>query len=360
VLDDGQPKYLNSPETRVFRKSEALYGIHRAKSEIRSRGLAVVVEGYMDVIPVHVAGISNAVASLGTAFTREQARRVTRYAPEAVLIYDGDQAGRLASLRACVSAAEAGLRLRIGRLPPEHDPDSFLRQHGVEALNGLISEAPYYLDFIIGDAPSGDLEEVIKFALGVVARVEDPIRSSLDLRRLSELSGIAEFALTRSLERARSGKGSEVETPADTSPCDKLEKSIVSILVGLPEYAERVLETVKPADFTDPRMRLITETVLDRRSRNLAADAGALVSAVEDEPTRKLLIECSVGEELAGDAERIVEDHIVCMRRRIITRRIADLRRQIQTAEGQGDRERLKDLLSKRQDLAQDLRQLST
>jgi DNA primase len=365
VLDAGLPKYLNSPETRVFKKSNTLYGIHTAKSEVRGAGVAVVVEGYMDVIALHSHGVGNAVASLGTAFTSEQGRALRRYCDTVVFAYDGDEAGRRAGLRGCAVAAEADLKVRVVRLPDGDDPDSFVRRAGKDALAALIDEAPHYLDFIFSEARGRDAEEVIKFALGVIRRIKDPIRVALDVKRLAGLSGVAEGALTKSLTTA-GGPGARpvVENPPrgqerDSAPCDKLEKSLISILIGFPEYADRILENVSPSDFLDHRMRKIAEVILGRKSRNLGFDASALLSVVEDDATRSVLIECSVSDH-AGDAERIVSDHILCIRKRGINREIEDLRQQIRRAEKDGSGDLLESLLARRQELAHELRLLST
>jgi DNA primase len=350
VLAEGQPKYLNSPETKLFNKSETLYGLHRAKNELRTRDLAIVVEGYMDVIPLHAQGLANTVASLGTAFTLEQGRRLRRYSSEAVLVYDGDEAGRLAALRACGPAVRGGLKVRVATMPEGHDPDSFIREHGREALEDLIREAPYYIDFVLAQSPEGDIEEAVRFALGIIARVGDPLRMALDLKRLSEGSGVPEVMLQASMGQSRDRRGEKKEQPEtekeESIPCDRIEKSIISILVGLPEFADRILGAISPEDFTDRRLRTIADAILDRKSRNLAIDASAVMSGIEDDAARKLLIDCSVSSDITGDPERIVSDHVLYVKRKALNREIAKLRKRIQIAEKEGDAAELQALLS--------------
>ena len=366
VLDSSEPKYLNSPETRAFKKSSTLYGIHTAKNELRAQGVAVVVEGYMDVIALASHGIRNTVASLGTAFTPDQARALRRYCEAVVLLYDGDEAGKIASLRACAVAAEADLKVRVARLPADHDPDSFVRSEGKEVLAGLVAAAPHYVDFVLAERSTRDLEEVVKFALGIVARVADPVRASLDLKKLADASGVAETALSKSLSSAvksRSRGTAREKEPAEhkieRAPCDRVEKSLISILVGFPEYAEQILESVAPSDFLDHRMRKIAEAILDRRSKRLGFDASALVNVIDDEEARDLLIECSISSHV-GDTGRMVADHILCIKKRGVAREIADLRNQIRRAEKEGDRRLLESLLAKRHKLALELKLLST
>jgi DNA primase len=360
VLDQRSPKYLNSPETKLFKKSETLFGIHRAKGHLRAAGVGIVVEGYMDVIPLHAQGLGNTVASLGTAFTFEQAARLRRYCPDVVFLYDGDNAGKIAALRACEPAVQAGLKVRVAQLPDEHDPDSFLRERGREALEQVVSAALYYVDFVFSQTRSEDVEEAVRYLLRIISKIREPIRTSLDLKRLAEKSGIPMAMLEISLKTIAQDRGmGPREYKDETITCDRIEKAIISMMIGLPECADRILCAISPEDFADRRTRRIAEVMLDRKSRSLAYDVSALVSTIEDEPTRKLLIDCSVNSEITGDPERIVSDHLSYLKRKAIQREIGKLRMQIQIAEKEGDAELLKSLLSKRQSLAEELRLLS-
>jgi hypothetical protein len=221
------------------------------------------------------------------------------------------------------------------------------------------------VDFALSYGPSDDPEEAVKFVLRIVSAIRDPIRVSLDLKRLSDGCGISEVALQKSLESVSRDKRSAPprgEEPRKVEPiaCDKIEKSIISMVIGIPQCADRVFEEISPTDFADQRVQRIAEVILDRKSKGLAFDVSALVSAIEDEPTRQLLIESSVTGDFGGDEEKAVSDHISCMKRRAIGREIESLRRQIKMAEKAGDAELLQSLLSRRQSLAQDLKLLST
>ena len=139
VLDRGEPKYLNSPETPVFSKGRELYGLFEARTAIRQRGYALVVEGYMDVVALAQAGFDNAVATLGTACTAEHVQKLVRFSDAVVFSFDGDAAGRRAAGRALEASLPHATDTRSFRflfLPAEHDPDSFVREHGAEAFEG--------------------------------------------------------------------------------------------------------------------------------------------------------------------------------------------------------------------------------
>ncbi|HMC13446.1 MAG TPA: DNA primase, partial [Gallionellaceae bacterium] len=143
VLDKGEPKYLNSPETPLFEKGRELYGLFQAQKAIRAEGLALVVEGYMDVVALAQLGVEYAVATLGTATTPYHIQKLLRLTDHVVFCFDGDAAGRRAAWRALENALphlQDGKQLRFLFLPPEHDPDSYIREHGKEAFERLLGE----------------------------------------------------------------------------------------------------------------------------------------------------------------------------------------------------------------------------
>ena len=147
VLDNSLPKYLNSPESAFFTKGRYLYGLHCAPQGIREKGFALLTEGYMDVIALHKAGFSNTVASLGTALTREQAKRLRRYTTRVVLLYDSDEAGIQAALRGGEILRDAGVRPDVLTLTETKDPDEFLKIHGTEAFQQAIEKVRTFVEF---------------------------------------------------------------------------------------------------------------------------------------------------------------------------------------------------------------------
>ena len=161
VLDDSKPKYLNSPETPVFSKGRELYGLFEARQAIRERGFCLVVEGYMDVVALAQSGFGNAVATLGTACTTDHIQKLFRFTDAVVFSFDGDDAGRRAAGRALEAALPHATDLRQVRflfLPPEHDPDSFVRELGADAFERAIEQAtPLSRQLLAHAAADGDL-----------------------------------------------------------------------------------------------------------------------------------------------------------------------------------------------------------
>ena len=181
ILGDGEPKYLNSPETLIFNKRRLLFGLDRAHRAIARAGFAIVVEGYMDAISVAAAGIENVVASLGTAFAAEQAKLLLRYAPEMRFCYDSDAAGQEATLRALAVARAAGATVKVLRVPDGKDPDEYIRKHGEVAFRKLVEAALPFIEYrmvrVLETADKESLQgrlDTLAALLPVLAEVKSP------------------------------------------------------------------------------------------------------------------------------------------------------------------------------------------
>jgi DNA primase len=162
ILDKGEPKYLNSPETPLFSKGRELYGLFEGRDELRKENTAIVVEGYMDVVMLAQHGVGNAVATLGTATTPDHVRKLSRLVDRIVFSFDGDKAGRKAAwraLEACLPQLSDTKRIDFLFLPAEHDPDTFVKEHGEEAFREMLDSASSFSGFMLGTlAERNDLE----------------------------------------------------------------------------------------------------------------------------------------------------------------------------------------------------------
>ncbi len=176
TLGEGEPKYLNSPESKVFNKSRNLYGLHLAIPTVREEKRIMVVEGYLDCITAHQYGFQNTVAALGTAFTRDQSRLISRYTKDVVLAFDEDAAGSAAAMRGAGLLQENGARVSILRLPEGKDPDDFLRAHGRETFEAQLREHTLgYLEFklekLLYQYNPGDVVERVEIVGQIVAEL---------------------------------------------------------------------------------------------------------------------------------------------------------------------------------------------
>lgn len=203
VLDDSSPKYLNSPDTLLFNKRHLLYGLDAAFRSIKESGLAIVVEGYMDVITAHGFGFTNVVASLGTAFTPEQAGLLERCSVSQVLFaYDSDAAGQSATFRALATVRERGFNVKVVSIPEGKDPDEFLRRHGPEAFARVVAQAMPFVDYQLQQALESidysTLEgkvAVVSKILPVLASVGNAVEVNGHIARLAQKLNIDESAI---------------------------------------------------------------------------------------------------------------------------------------------------------------------
>jgi DNA primase len=184
-----EPKYVNSPETVLYKKGQHLYALHLAREAIVAGKCALLMEGYMDVIRAHQCGFTNAVASCGTALTEEQARTLKKYAPTVLFVYDGDDAGQKAMLRGSEILLDQDFAVKIVALPPEHDPDTYLREAGAEAFRAQLSSARDAIEFFLEAAAKRHNPATIdgkvqaaEAVLPLLLRVRNPVARGEGLR----------------------------------------------------------------------------------------------------------------------------------------------------------------------------------
>ena len=276
VMGDGKPKYLNSPETVIFDKSRNLYGLNFARSSRKKQLL--VCEGYMDVISLHQAGFTNAVASLGTALTSQHASLLKRYTDEAVLTYDSDEAGIRAALRAVPLLKEAGVTARVLHMAPYKDPDEFIKALGAEAFQERIDQAENSFMFEVSvlekSFDMGDPEEKTKFFQAVARRISE---FELELERENYIEAIAgKYQISfqglrkmvmnwlmqgvpRRKEPVKPGNRREKE--------DGIRKSQRLILTWLAEHPgiyPAVSQYIRPEDFSDELYQKAAELLFEQ------------------------------------------------------------------------------------------------
>ena len=250
ILGEGQPKYLNSPETPIYSKSRTLYAIDHAREPIRRRGFAILVEGYMDCLALHQVGIQNVIASCGTSLTEQQAKLLLRYTDRIVVNFDPDTAGANAAVRSLGIFVENGFNIRILTLPKGDDPDSFVKTKGVEAYVKLLDGAPQYMDYLVSRARS---EHDIRTVEGKVAAVNQilPFVSLISnrLERVEQAKHVAEsFGVEESVIREElkkgiiSGKGKfEIQSSKLITALSSSEKNLLKAIVGNAKTAKEII-----------------------------------------------------------------------------------------------------------------------
>ncbi|MBN2564829.1 MAG: DNA primase [Candidatus Eisenbacteria bacterium] len=372
ALGDQEPKYLNSPETRVYHKGQYLYGLAQARLALRSSREAVLVEGYMDLLALWDGGFHNVVASAGTALTPEQARIIERYADRVFVAYDGDSAGRAAAVRAAELLVRHGLKVRVVSFPEGSDPDAFVRSKGPDALAERLAGASDFIDFLLlvnpPDTPERR-ESAARELLDTVAGIDDPIKADLMLEKIAEALSIDRGALTRALDgrrasavrRAAAGSagpsaGKDRGGPGD-SALVAAQKGLLALLLEAGPEAGRVRQEVALDDFTEPVLRSLAERLLAAEGGG-DRDVGSLLSRASVEEAA-VLTEICITETDEDNGRRVCDDYIRTVRRARIEAQIEAVDRQIETAEMTGDEEKLLSQVAARQELARRLKELA-
>lgn len=246
--DKSIPKYVNSPESDIYHKSNVLYGLFQAKKAIRDLDNCFLVEGYADVLAVHQAGVENVVASSGTSLTTEQIRLIGRFTKSVCILYDGDAAGIKASLRGLDMILEEGLDVKVVLFPDGDDPDSYIQKHGASAFKTHIEKNKkdfifYKTEILLKDAANDPIKKagVIREVVESIAKIPDAIKASVFLRECSSLLNMEERILISELNKMKISKSKKDNNPAppeileDGPPADLFEDK----LIQTDEYQER-------------------------------------------------------------------------------------------------------------------------
>jgi DNA primase len=258
AMDAGQqPKYLNSPETPIYTKGRTLYGLHLSKASISKARLAVMVEGYFDFAQAWQAGITNVVASSGTALTPVQAKLLKRFAPTIVLSFDPDAAGQGAAARSSELLVTEGFRVNVAMLPAGDDPDNFIRKHGVAAYQEKLRTSRPYLEYLLDRAAAAydfrkddDRRAFLTEMLGVAARIPDAAARDQFADRLAHRARITEEVVRAEIRKAAVAKQTTVEerTVPAAAQVKAAEKGLIWALMHTPEAGLEALAAVDEGD----------------------------------------------------------------------------------------------------------------
>ena len=301
LLESSQEaaKYINSPESPIYKKSKLLFGLHRARDAFHRSGRAILVEGNFDVISLHQAGFAETVAPLGTALTEQQVDQIRRLTEKVILFYDGDKAGRAATLRALGVLLAAGLDVRIARLASGDDPDSLVRREGADGLATVLERAKpafdYFLQEVWGEqAGTMDEARVLDEASHLLSLIEDQTRRELMARRievqLAARAGVDVATIRRALARGTAPDRRPQATAPATAPAPAApaapppdeELAILAILADHPDLIEIAEQKGAFSLLTDARLRDMYSAAREGRPMvsAISADLGPAAARV--------------------------------------------------------------------------------
>jgi len=342
VLDASLPKYVNTPETAVYNKSALLYGLNIAKDDIIERGFVVVCEGHVDFVTLYQAGIRNACASQGTAFTPTHAKLIKRYTDNVVLAFDGDSAGEAATLRSCEIFIAEGLGVRIAALPKGYDPDLYVREKGQEGFERLVAAAQDLIDFKLGllkkknDVSSlMGKTRVAAEMVGTIVKFPSAVAVSEGIKRVAEGLSISEEALWTELRKgpARGGAApAQPEAPAQILPLPPWERDFICLALEDHRFMEAVGPIIAVEDFCDMSARAILKAMLALRDENRLNHA-ALVQYLDDQTLKDVVASFSFTVPQGKDKTALFRDYLLNIKKRSLNRDIAQLAQRIAEAE---------------------------
>jgi len=359
ALGDDQPKYLNSPETPIYSKSNVLYHLDRAKDALRRQDFAILVEGYMDAIAVARAGFANVVASCGTALAEMQIKLLGRFTKRVIVNYDPDVAGQAATERSLSALLEQDFEVRVLALPAigdkKADPDLFIREKGTEAYQKQLREAPPYVDYLISRARQMDLTtgegklRAVNFLLPYVQKIPNRILRSEWATRISQQLRLEEPVLRAALSKAAAERRSEVKTKPELigRAAKPVERRLIRMLAESEGFRRGLAQQLQSGGLYHG---LETEKIF--AALIVASLSGELVQASEvgamlEERDRRLLFEILFEEAQEGSWEE-AQSCIEALSRKQVERELADVQRGI---EANPTGPALKELLTRKQEL---------
>lgn len=353
------PKYINSPDSIIFKKGESSYGLNIAKNSITQKGYSIIVEGYLDVISCHQYGFTNAIAPLGTALTPGQLKRLKRFSNKVLLVFDGDSAGISATKRSIELCYAEGMIVKILLLPQSEDPDTFLRKHGEESFRKYMGKAISPVEFLLKVSGRSKLDAV-RYMLQIISSCPDPLQRDETIRELSERSKINELTLREELksigqkkqitEHRRQRTENRRQKSDILSPCINREEHILlNIALSFPDRAALIANNIDPRIIEDHGIRGIFEKI----KKGLSMEK---LLSMCDEEEQRLITMLSINTEIDEEyVEANVEEIIEGCLKAIAMRK---LERQIKSAGEAGDVKLLNSLFSEKKSLSQKSRLL--
>ncbi len=345
VLDNSEPKYLNSMENPIYHKGKILYGLNQTKDDIRKSRTAVIVEGYVDHLMLWNGGITNICAVCGTSLTEDQARLLARYAKRIYIINDGDRAGVRAAVRAADQLVIEGLDTSIVILPEKEDPDSFIRKEGVEALRELMSSAPDYFNYLHREVRKGARtasrkQQVVEHLLATVSRVDDGVRREILLQEISSLFEIPVAALKSSLKPGKRRKPSAERSVRHTvTKREENQKVMFRIALTSAALAALVINNVIEEDLEGESYRKLLKALKAAVENGVDPAGPRFTGSISDPELSALAAEITLAEPPPGPAREILHDTVLWIKKAALKVEMAEMKERLRQLEEEGSDE---------------------
>ena len=375
ILAQGEPKYLNSPETPAYIKGEHLYGLFQNKDEIRKRKFSILVEGYLDLIALYQFGVQNAAASLGTAFTPAQAKLLGRFSKQVVVNYDGDSAGIKAARRAIETLIDADFDIKVLVLPDGKDPDDFIRENGAENYNLARGKSITYLQFVLEQiakeyniaSPRGKseaIEDILPLLSLIPKKIEKKVSIKQTLNFLHINDKLLENYLWKEVETRKIPTTIEKDSNYENNQKIKnfvakrsglkttvAEQQLLELLIYDKDLRETILPQIEETDYEPLATAEVFRALIKITNDGFDVTSELLLKMTEDDPAASDFVPVLLMSEPAREKDEAIdavllkaENCVLSLRTMAIERRILDISQELAFAEQNGDFD-LRDLL---------------
>jgi DNA primase len=352
VVDDGEPKYLNSPETLVYKKGQHLFGLNKAKEAIRREEQVLIVEGYFDQIRAWENDVQNVVATCGTALTAQQALLLKPLTSKVTLVFDADPAGHAAAERGFEVLQEHGLSVFVAVLPEGHDPDSLIQKQGKDAFLKLIQDAQPFVHYLLGrilrSAETRTTEDklgAINRILPVLAKIKNSVERSEHIRYVAEKVGVEDRAFLEEMRKSLAQNKNRVDAPASSKKGNHdPEWYLIHLMLADTETARDIAANVALTEYENPLYRETANLLYGLIERDQPLRVDRLIDHTDQPKVKSILTQVSMEPILFDNVKKAVADCINEIRKRTINKKINELKKQRNQAEQAGQTDRSREL----------------
>ncbi len=364
LLEKGEPKYLNSPETAIFSKRKHLFGLNFAKDAKKKE--LILVEGYMDMISIYQAGFHNVVASLGTAFHPDHVKAMKKYVQDVIILYDSDEAGTNAALRAIPILVKGGMRVRVTQVPDGKDPDEFIQANGPQEFAKLLVNAVHHIAFRIGCLKRNytdlnDPEQKVSFtreAAQALSELESDIERDVYTAQVAKMTGVEEEAIRREVEAIQGKRTQAVllqgkrtqevsQLPKEEKGLLEAQRDLLAVCAANLTVYEALKKCMQPEEFTNETYRrafYLMQELWEKNGRVFEAELISYFHTVEEQALATDIFAAQIPKENPADLEKAINDEVGLLKKTRLDKLIAEVTEVEALQKYIQERERLKNL----------------
>jgi DNA primase len=353
IAEENGPKYLNSPETVLYKKGNSLFGLNQAREAIRKENRVLLVEGYFDQIRAWQHGIKNVVATCGTALTANQVSLLKNHTLNVVLVFDADPAGKAATERGYDLLLEQGMNVRVLALPEGHDPDSYIHEQGAEPFLKLVEQAASFMEYFIdktvraGNITTGvGRVDVVNIVMPLMGAIKNSVERSELVKYLSEQVGVEDKALLAELRKNLNQKRSslQVSTSKSIKGPHNPEAYLIQLMLLDEQIAQKIQGQVALDEYQNPVFRQLAEVIYGRLASGQSIKIDRILDSTDDAEAKAFLTQTGMSPVVFDSPEKAARDCVNELKKALVETKIKELKRQRLEAQKAGQTEKSRDL----------------